>query len=42
MAENEISSSNNEAKGDVKQLFRICCGQGAFAKSESKNDLMLS
>ena len=43
MAENETSSSNIEPKGDVKKLFRIRGGhKGAFTKSESKIDLMLS
>ena len=43
VAENETRSSNNEPKGDVKKLIRIRGGhKGAFTKSESKIDLMLS
>ena len=43
MAENETSSSNIEPEGDVKKLIRIRGGhKGAFNKSESKIDLMLS
>ena len=43
MAENKTSSPNIEPKGDVKKLLCIRGGhKGAFTKSESKIDLMLS